>query len=222
MELMQTTITSRSSVTVGQFGLQPLSFCWNFILLIANAEGVPCFPAFSMCVPLPPWQFHHPGWVAGLQLESTCRIPYSMGYESQQQRNWGIAAILVKLKGAGEGMSLFWISSTSWLHPMVASGPARALQVKAVLTNPGMWGVSGSLEMCKALVLGCDAGQGWGSEDPAWHKLGGGGRTVILFCRMWCHFRHRSRILLKPALSLGKWHCRWWVSFQCNVILLLI
>lgn len=114
----------------------------------------------------------------------SCRIPYSMGYESQQQKNWGTAAISVKLKGAGEGMSLFSISSTPWLLPVLVSGPAKALQVKAVLTSPGTWGVSGSLEMCKALVLGCAAGQGCCGEDPAWHKLGGGGRTVILFWRM--------------------------------------
>lgn len=98
---------------------------------------------------------------------------------------------------------------------------SQSLAGKGSAPKSQHWGVSAILEMCKASVQGVMQDRACG-EDPAWHKLGGGGRTVILFWRMWCHFRHWSRILLKPALSLGKWHCRWWVSFQCNVILLLI
>lgn len=153
-----------------------------FIYCQHRGNAMPCFPAFSMCVPLPFWwQFPHAGWGAGLQLGSTCRIPSSMGYESQQQRNWGTAAILVKLKGAGEGMSLFWISSISWLLPVVVSGPAKALQVKAVLPNPGT-GESLRVWRCArlqcrvwcrtGLVVRTQHGTNWVEEVELWFSFG--------------------------------------------------
>lgn len=120
-----------------------------------------------------------PSWLLGPPAES--HILWDMNHTA---RKLGHCSYFSEAEGCwGRNVPVLNLLNTVPV-PGVVSGPGKAEQVKAELPNPGMWGGSGTLGMCKAPVLGCEAGQGWRGEDPAWHKLGGGGRTVILFWRM--------------------------------------